>query len=274
MRWYFFLIALLAASPAAAQSAARFDPAAEYITPGQDEPGYQQWVLAAPDRAAQVRGLYGYLLAHNVGGVVPTWQLTRTATSWRSCGAQPFEVPPESEWPNLVETLKYVRDHIIPVVGPVEPVSVYRNEVLNVCAGGAADSAHRHFFALDLVPLRPTTRDALMRGVCAIHSWQGGGYEVGLGFYKGLRFHVDSKKYRKWGAAMGDEVTIGCPQLMAEIAAQAAASRAAMQVKSTTAPASTTPAIAPITDPLAPMSMPPVEATPPPVETPAVSSQP
>lgn len=270
MRWLFAFIALLAAVPAVAQAPARFDPAADYITPGQDEPGYQRWALAAPERAVQARTLYGYLLAHKVAGVVPTWQLTRTASSWQRCGAQPFEVPPENEWPNLVETLKYVRDHVVPVVGPVEPVSVYRNELLNVCAGGAADSAHRHFFALDLVPLRPTTREALMRGVCAIHSWQGGGYAVGLGFYKGLRFHVDSKKYRKWGAAMGDERTIGCPHLMAQLAAQAAASKAALQAKAVPA-ADVTPMPS---GPLATASAPPVETAPPPVETPAAATQP
>ena len=240
MRWLFALL-MLSAAPAAAQSA-RFDPAADYITVGQDEPGYQRWVGAEPGRASRVRDFYGYLLGSRVAGIVPTWQLLRTATDWQKCGAQPFEVPPPAEWPNLVETLRYVRDHVIPVVGPVEPVSVYRNEVLNVCAGGAPESAHRHLFAVDLVPLRPTTREALMRAICAIHEWQGSGYAVGLGFYKGLRFHVDSKKYRKWGAALGDEHTIGCPQVMAAIAAQAAASKAAAQQPAPTAP----------TDPLAP----------------------
>ena len=118
-------------------------------------------------------------------------------------------------------------------IGPVEAVSVYRNETLNVCAGGAKESAHRWLYALDMVPLRPTTRPALMRGLCAIHAWQGGGSAVGLGFYKGLRFHIDSKKYRKWGAALGDETEIGCPQVMAQIAAEAAAAKAAIAARKT-----------------------------------------
>src|SRR5437868_6128207 len=35
------------------------------------------------------------------------------------------------------QALRYVRDFVIPAVGPVEPVSVYRKPELNVCSGGA-----------------------------------------------------------------------------------------------------------------------------------------
>ncbi|MEO5809438.1 MAG: hypothetical protein ABIR51_05160 [Sphingomicrobium sp.] len=252
MRCLIALLLLPGAAPAVAQPVAPFDPAAEYIAFGQDEAGYRSWAQAVPGRPQQVGDYYRYLASRGVAGIVPTWQLLRTATAWRSCAAEPFEVPPASEWPNIVETLEYVRAHVIPVVGPVEPVSVYRNEALNVCAKGAPDSAHRHLYAVDLVPLRPTSREALMRGLCAIHEWQGGGFAVGLGFYKGLRFHVDSKKFRKWGAALGDETTIGCPQVMAAIAAEAAASRAAIAARQAQAlpPAEATPPSP--ADPLAP----------------------
>ena len=40
------------------------------------------------------------------------------------CRGQPFEIPPTSEWPHIVQTLRYVRDYVIPAVGPVEPVSL------------------------------------------------------------------------------------------------------------------------------------------------------
>ena len=241
--------ALAASSPVAAKAQARFDPASAYVTAGQDEAGYQRWVAAAGWRPVYVKAFDDWLTSQGVGGVIPTWQLLRTASMWKDCGAEPFEVPPSSEWPHLVETLQYVRDHVVPVVGPVEAVSVYRNERLNVCAGGARESAHRWLYAVDLVPLRPTTRPALMRGLCAIHSWQGSGSAVGLGFYKGLRFHIDSKKYRKWGAALGDEVEIGCPQVMAQIAAEAAASKAAIKAREAAAPAPSAP---PSNDPLSP----------------------
>ena len=216
---------LLIAAPAASQTSAPpvaapqpvaaspvWDPAAQYIAAGQDEPGYRSWYLADGSRAAQVKSFNDYLAAAQVSGVLPTWQLLRTATSWRSCGAQPFEVPPTSEWPNIIQTLRYVRDYVIPEIGPVEAVSVYRNPQLNVCAGGAPASAHKLDSAIDMVPLKPITREVLMRTLCAGHSENGPRYNAGLGFYAYLRFHVDSTKFRRWN--MDPAVAAECPAIV------------------------------------------------------------
>jgi hypothetical protein len=188
------------------------DPAAAYITAGQDEPGYRSWYLAAPWRAGQVKTFNDYLVGNHVGGVLPTWQLLRTATSWKDCGGQPFEIPPTDEWPHIVQTLRYIHDYVIPEVGPVEPVSGYRNPTLNQCAGGALESAHKHYSAIDMVPLRPITRVAMMRTLCAGHSQHGAAYNTGLGFYAFMRFHIDSTKYRRWN--MDPAVAAECPPLI------------------------------------------------------------
>lgn len=186
-------------------------PTAAYITAGQDEPGYRNWYMATPAHAFGVTNFNQYLLTYGVGGIVPTWQLLRTATAWQRCGAQPFEIPPATEWPNVVQTLRYVRDYVIPAVGPVEPVSAYRNPALNFCAGGAPESAHKHYSAIDMVPLRPTTREDLMHTLCAVHARRGLPYGVGLGFYAFLRFHVDTTKFRRWGADSGSST---CPPII------------------------------------------------------------
>jgi hypothetical protein len=198
-----------AATPAAP---APWIPAAGYITAGQDEPGYRSWYLAAPWRAAQVKQFNDYLVAAQVGGIVPTWQLFRTATMWKECGGEPFEIPPTVEWPHIVQTLRYVHDYVIPTVGPVEPVSGYRNPALNQCAGGAPESAHKHYSAIDLVPLLPITREQLMRSLCGVHSEHGAAYNAGLGFYAYLRFHIDSTKFRRWN--MDPAVAAECPPLI------------------------------------------------------------
>lgn len=197
--------------PQAAQTGA-WDPVRPYITAGQDEPGYRSWYLAAPWRAAQVKAFNDYLVSSQVGGILPTWTLLRTATSWQECGGQPFEVPPPDEWPHMVQTLRYVRDYVIPTVGPVEAVSVYRNPQLNKCAGGAPESAHKLDSAIDMVPLRPITRDALMRNLCGVHTEHGAAYSAGLGFYAYLRFHVDSTKFRRWN--MDPAVAAECPPIL------------------------------------------------------------
>jgi hypothetical protein len=224
MKWIAVLFALLFASAAMAQpaqpqstpptvaAAPAWDPAVPYIAAGQDEPGYRSWYLAAPWRAAQVKSFNDYLAGAQVGGIVPTWQLLRTATSWKDCGAEPFEVPPTTEWPHIVQTLRYIRDQVIPTIGPVEPVSVYRNPVLNQCAGGAVESAHKIDSAIDMVPLRPITREVLIKTLCDRHTARGEPYQAGLGFYAFIRFHVDSMKFRRWN--MDPEVLALCPPLI------------------------------------------------------------
>jgi hypothetical protein len=229
MRALLALLLILWTSAAAAQPPAwapgmPWAPAAPYVTVGQDEPGYRNWYMASPSHAAAVRSFNDYLTTWGVGGVVPTWQLLRTASQWQQCGATPFEVPPTEAWPNVVQSLRYVRDKVIPEVGPVEPVSVYRNPVLNLCAGGAQESAHRFMQAVDLVPLRPITRDALTKRLCAIHADSGEPYGVGLGFYVGLRFHIDSRKFRTWG--VNDEGAIACARSYEIAHARDAAARA------------------------------------------------
>jgi len=223
----FSILLLLAATPASAQvvtpaptvgkmvyapTPAVWNPVGDYIAIGQDEPGYRNWFAATTAHATAVKSFNAYLEQYEVGGVFPTWQLLRTATSWQKCGGAPFEVPPTSEWPHIVQTLRYVRDYVIPAVGPVEPVSAYRNPLLNACAGGAPESAHKHYSAIDMVPLRPTTREQLMRKLCAVQARRGPDYQVGLGFYAFLRFHVDTTKYRRWN--MDPAVASLCPPIV------------------------------------------------------------
>jgi hypothetical protein len=251
-RWFIALL-MLFSSPAPAQvplQAPAWNPTADYITAGQDELGYRSWYLALPARAGQVKAFNDYLATYQVSGVVPTWQLFRTATLWAKCGAQPFEIPPTSEWPHIVQTLRYVRDYVIPAVGPVEPVSAYRNPALNSCAGGAQESAHKHYSAIDLVPLRPTTREELMRTLCAVHGRRGLAYEVGLGFYAFLRFHVDTAKYRRWN--MDPAVASQCPLLVRPPVIATVAPSTAPSAQQAATPTTPVDPMAPVVDPLAP----------------------
>ena len=255
---------ILLARPALAQPA-QWNPTADYITAGQDEPGYRSWYLALPSRAPQVKAFNDYLATYEVSGIVPTWQLFRTATSWQKCRAQPFEIPPTSEWPHIVQTLRYVRDYVIPAVGPVEPVSGYRNPTLNICSGGAPESAHKHYSAIDLVPLRATTREELMRTLCTMHGHRGPDYGVGLGFYAFLRFHVDTTKYRRWN--MDPAVASLCPPIVRPVII-AKAEQPLAKPDATPAPDPVVAPTPPTTDGLAPApAATTIPVTPPPSET-------
>ena len=244
------LLSFAFATPALAQ-APQWNPVAEYVTAGQDEPGYRSWYVALPGRATQVKAFNDYLSTYDVAGIVPTWQLFRTATAWQKCAGQPFEIPPTSQWPHIVQTLRYVRDYVIPAVGPVEPVSAYRNPTLNTCAGGAQESAHKHYSAVDLVPLRPTSREQLMQTLCKVHGRRGLAYEVGLGFYAFLRFHVDTSKYRRWN--MDPAVASHCPPIIRPMDMARVGRPPSQPATTTAAPASSDPAPAsPMTNPAAP----------------------
>ena len=201
---------LLLPAPAAAQA---YDPVARYVIAGQDEPGYRAWYQASPVHRVRVAALHDYLSRSDAAWIVPTWQLIRTASDWQKCSQAAFEVPPTSEWPNIVQTLRFVRDEVVPVIGPVEVVSTYRNPTLNECAGGAPGSAHLGFHAIDMVPLNEIPRERLIATLCALHDRRGEAYGVGMGFYPFLRFHVDSKGFRRWVPASQD---VPCQPIVAE----------------------------------------------------------
>jgi hypothetical protein len=174
--------------------------AAQTIAEGQSRADYLAWLAREPAARAQVLSFKTFLDMKHVDTVIPTWQLVRTASMWRDCSGPRFEVAPVAEWQHISETLGYVKNHVQPVIGQVEAVSGYRNGDLNQCSGGARESAHRHFYALDLVPLKPVSREGMIHSLCAIHDFRGRDYDIGLGFYTGNRFHVDSKGFRRWGA--------------------------------------------------------------------------
>ncbi len=169
--------------------------------PGQSKADYYAWLARAPENRARVLAFRDHLAAQGLEDVVPVWQLIRTSSSWRQCAAERFEVAPRDKWDHITATLRFVRDEVVPAVGEVEALSGYRNEALNRCSAGAPASAHRLFFALDLTPLEPNvTRVGMIRSICAAHARDGRAYNTGLGFYNGMRFHVDSNGFRRWGA--------------------------------------------------------------------------
>ena len=79
-------------------------------------------------------------------------QLLTTARSWQACGHEPYQLPPEHLWGQIVPTLHLYQDlksrGILPANTQIR--SVYRNPELNQCAGGAAMSKHLTNSAIDI----------------------------------------------------------------------------------------------------------------------------
>lgn len=185
------LLLILSPTPACAQE----------LPVGQSEADYRAWLDANPGRRGQILSFEAWETAAGVRDVLPTWQVIRTASMWRECQGEPFEVPPIALWPGLTRTLAFIRDHVRAAVGPLEAVSGYRNPALNACAHGAPGSAHQGYSALDLVPLTPMTRRQLFERLCPMHARYGAAAQAGLGFYAFTRFHIDTKSFRRWGSA-------------------------------------------------------------------------
>ncbi|SDK61624.1 Peptidase M15 [Microbulbifer yueqingensis] len=154
--------------------------------------------LRQGDNRARLKELERFLDSRGVGEVVETGSLFRQGSDWLEINEPPFAIPPHSEWENIVETLKVVRDQVIPAIGPVEILSAYRTDSYNRRGGGAGGSKHRQFCGLDLVPLSNIGRGELVEELRMVHAQVGRSSQVGLGIYSSVRFHIDTCGYRSW----------------------------------------------------------------------------
>lgn len=157
------------------------------------------WMFAQWTGEHDTRGFREMLVDARLYGVVPLYQLLRSASDWRQCRAEPFAVPPAAQWRQVRDTLRLLdllRDEHI--LGSFEVVSAYRDPLLNRCAGGAQGSAHMRAFAVDLLVEK---RDA--QALC--HFWERHGkvWNMGLGRYPSGRIHIDTAGYRTWGMDPG-----------------------------------------------------------------------
>lgn len=169
------------------------------IAPQQDADLFAAWRLGAAK--ADVAAIEAYFRKEGVAEILPLADILRSDARWRTCKAgQPFAVPPRKLWPAMVPTLRYIRDELVPVTGPVRVVSGYRDPVANACFKGAKASRHLHFAALDLTPVRPLNRAELIAKLCPLHARTGARFAVGLGIYQVTRFHIDTAGHRRWGA--------------------------------------------------------------------------
>jgi hypothetical protein len=166
-----------------------------------DRTAYVKWLADAPGRNDEVQAFENYLTRADVSNVLTSDQLLLNATNWKRCSLKyPYSMPPRPLWGHIVPTLRFVRDEVVPLIGPVGVESGYREPALNRCAHGAPKSAHAEFYALDLIPERAMPQKNLIAAICKLHRERGKTYKFGLGFYGGLRFHVDTKAYRRWGS--------------------------------------------------------------------------
>ena len=183
---------------------------------------FERWLDDEPGRPEQYAAFQAYLSDQGVGNVVPAWQLARVDEDYANrCDMSVWRLPPRELWPNVIPALRLVRDHVEPTMGEVEVQSSYRTPELNTCAGGASQSRHMSFEALDLwLAEKRDDLAALYGELCAMQAAAGPESAMGLGAYydpsdpgynpRG-RFHIDAAGYRSWGRSYTSASSI-CPR--------------------------------------------------------------
>ncbi|MEO1731959.1 MAG: D-Ala-D-Ala carboxypeptidase family metallohydrolase [Pseudomonadota bacterium] len=173
------------------------------------EAAFELWLQKEDGRQETYQRFAQLISDAGASDIVPTWQLLRVDADyvWR-CDSAYFDFPPEEKWAAIIPTLKLVRDEVIPVVGAVEVASAHRSTTINACVGGASQSKHLQFTALDLVPVKSGEKREHFKALCEMHSGLGTRSRMGLGAYfdpdnpsknANGRFHIDSSGYRRWG---------------------------------------------------------------------------
>jgi len=141
----------------------------------------------------------GFLETHHCHSIVPAQHLWRQGTDWKKVNQPQHAMPPKEMWGNIVPLLHFINEEIIPLIGEVEVVSGFRTPAFNHLAAGAKRSRHLYFQAVDIIPKQAYSREELHSLLLQLWKQKGQKYKLGLGLYKGVRFHIDSFGYRKWG---------------------------------------------------------------------------
>ncbi|WP_406828656.1 D-Ala-D-Ala carboxypeptidase family metallohydrolase [Microbulbifer sp. ARAS458-1] len=146
----------------------------------------------------EFRQLEKFLAEAGVANATAPENLLRQGSDWLDINEPPFAIPPKDYWPNMVATLKLIRDELVPAIGPVDIVSAFRSDEYNRKAGGSKKSKHKTFCGVDLVPQSNISRKELIEELRSLHARLGPDSHMGLGIYSGVRFHVDTCGFRRW----------------------------------------------------------------------------
>ena len=167
---------------------------------------FNTWLNSNSYRAEQVANFQRYLNSRvGARNVPPLSQLLTTARSWDKCGYEPYQLPPQELWSNIVPTLQLYgqlkNQGILPASTEIR--SVYRSPGLNDCAGGASSSKHMTAGAIDIwVPQYEGNSwqlSSMQDRLCEFWQYQGQSHNFGLGLYSTGAIHLDTDGYRKWG---------------------------------------------------------------------------
>lgn len=167
---------------------------------------YRVWLMQGNNQA-EAREYEQYLERNNVGNIIPSFELFKSARAWQKCGKSEYMVPNRELWSNQLPTLKVFKYLVAArILTDFEVTSVYRDLPLNQCAGGAGSSRHLYNSAIDfrIGPEFPQAEDyAFIENskfkLCQFWQNYGQSLNMGLGLYATGQIHIDTQGYRTWG---------------------------------------------------------------------------
>lgn len=167
---------------------------------------YVAWLDQGNNRQ-RVEEFEKYLKKHRADGVAPTYQLLKSARSWKQCGFSEYDLAEHQLWDNIVPVLKLMRQlKDQGILQNYEITSIYRNPTLNQCAGGAKNSRHTHNAAVDFRVGSRQPSEAEQQKIAQVKAklckfWREHGeqHKMGLGVYQSGIIHIDTTRYRSWG---------------------------------------------------------------------------
>ena len=111
---------------------------------------------------------------------------------------QKCAVPQSDLWGNIIPTLRLADEIREAWEAPVRVFSGYRTENYNKAVGGAPNSQHKHFRALDLSPANGKIDEFRRLVTKIVKRWRDEGNQVGMGQYNSF-CHIDvGYKTRSW----------------------------------------------------------------------------
>jgi len=107
-------------------------------------------------------------------------------------------VAPFNLWGNVIPTTKLADAIRIEWGGPVRVLSGYRTKAYNIQVGGAKNSQHLHFRAIDITPADGDISNFKACVARVVSEWRAAGNAVGMGTYDTF-VHIDvGYKTRTW----------------------------------------------------------------------------
>lgn len=163
---------------------------------------YEQWLKQHDSRVIEQYRIF--LKQHRIKHLPPMYQLLTSARDWENCNREPYNVPPQPQWDNMVATLKLLdRLKKMGILTHFELTSVYRDPELNACAGGSLGSKHVLNAAVDIrlrgPQAEPIGRSEAQARLCQFWQDHGESLNMGMGLYPTGQIHIDTQGYRTWG---------------------------------------------------------------------------